>query len=66
MALPVLPYREPKIINSCTELGGILKKEKATSVLVVTDKGIVNNGLLKPVEDELKLCNIPYYVYNDI
>ena len=40
MALPVLPYREPEIINSCSEIGKVLEKEKATSVLVVTDKGI--------------------------
>ena len=65
MALPVLPYREPEIINSCTKLGGILKKEKATSVLVVTDKGIVNNGLLKPVEEVLKASNIPCAVYDE-
>ncbi len=65
MALPVLPYREPEIVSCCTELGRILKKETATSVLVVTDKGIVNNGLLKPVEDALKTGNIPYAVYDD-
>ncbi len=65
MALPVLPYREPQIINSCTELGGVLDKEKVSSVLIVTDKGIVNNGLLKPVEDALKTGNIPYAVYDD-
>jgi alcohol dehydrogenase class IV len=65
MALPVLSYREPEIINSCTELGKILKKEKSSSVLVVTDKGIVNNGLLKPIEDVLNTGNIPYAVYDD-
>ena len=65
MALPVLPYREPEIINSCTELGRVLKKEKATSVLVVTDKGIVNNGLLMPVEDVLKASNIQYSIYDE-
>jgi alcohol dehydrogenase class IV len=65
MALPVLPYREPEIINSCTELGKILKKEKSSSVLVVTDKGIVNNGLLMPIEDVLNTGNIPYAVYDD-
>ncbi len=64
MALPVLPYREPEIVSSCTELGKVLNKERATSVLVVTDKGIVNNGLLKPVEDALKAANIPYAVYD--
>ncbi len=65
MALPVLPYREPEIINSCTELGKVLKKENATSVLVVTDKGIVNNGLLNPVEEELKTSKIPFVVYDE-
>jgi len=65
MALPVLPYREPEIINSCKEIGKVLKKEKATSVLVVTDKGIVNNGLLKPVQDVLKTVKIPFLVYDE-
>ena len=65
MALPVLPYREPEIVSSCIELGRVLKKETATSVLVVTDKGIVNNGLLKPVEDALKTGNIAYAIYDD-
>lgn len=65
MALPVLPYREPEIVGSCAELGEVLKKEKATSVLVVTDKGIVGNGLLKPVEEALKEGNIRYAVYDE-
>ncbi len=65
MALPVLPYREPEIASSCTEVGKILKKEKSNSVLVVTDKGIVNNGLLRPVEEALKINNIQYVVYDD-
>ena len=65
MALPVLPYREPEIIKSCTEIGKVLKKEKATSVLVVADKGIVNNGLLKPVEQTLESAEIPFVVYDE-
>lgn len=65
MALPVLPYREPEIVGSCAGLGEVLKKEKATSVLVVTDKGIVGNGLLKPVEEALKEGNIRYAVYDE-
>lgn len=65
MAMPFLPYREPEIINSCTELGDVLKKEKATSVLVVTDKGIAGCGLLAPVEEALKNGNIKYSVYDE-
>ena len=64
-ALPVLPYREPKIINSCAELGKVLKNENATSVLVVTDKGIAGCGLLAPVQEALSVERIPYCVYDN-
>ena len=65
LAMPLLPYREPEIINACSELGAVLKKEKINSVLVVTDKGIVNNGLVQPVEKALKESNVQYVLYDD-
>ena len=65
MALPILPYREPKIISSCSELGEVLEKENTKSVLVVTDKGIAANGLVAPVEAELQASGISYVVYDD-
>lgn len=65
MALPVLPYREPEIIRSCAEIGKVAKKEKISSVLIVTDKGIVNNGLVDSVEAALQASSISYYIYAD-
>lgn len=65
MALPVLPYREPEIVSSCTDLGKIITKEKISSILIVTDKGIVNNGLVDPVEAALQTSGISYYIYSD-
>ncbi len=65
IAMPFLPYREPKIIDSCKELGGVLKNESATAVLVVTDKGIIQNGLLTPVTEVLDSQNISYVVYDE-
>lgn len=65
MALPVLPYREPEIIRSCAETGKVAKKEKISSVLIVTDKGIVNNGLVDPVVAALQVSGISYYIYAD-
>lgn len=64
IALPILPYREPKIINSCAELGGIFKRERIQSVLIVTDKGIVDNGLISPIEKSLRENNIKYKIYD--
>ena len=65
MALPILPYREPEILSKCSDLGAVLKIEKSRSVLVVTDKGIVANGLLAPVEETLRKCGIPFTVYKE-
>ncbi len=65
MAMPFLPYREPKIVNSCAEIKDILEKEKVTSVLVVTDKGIIDSGLLNPFEEILNKCDVPYSVYDE-
>ncbi len=64
IALPILPYREPEIISSCAELGDVLKKENVKSVLIVTDKGIVNNGLVSPLEEALKKSKVHYKVYD--
>lgn len=64
-ALPILPYREPEIIESCSEIGKIIKKENIKSVLIVTDKGIVSSGLVKPVEETLNASRIPYHIYAD-
>ena len=63
-ALPILPYREPKIVPSCSELGNVFKKENSTSVLVVTDAGIVKNGLTNSLENVLKKNKIRYTVYD--
>ncbi|MBQ9784918.1 MAG: iron-containing alcohol dehydrogenase [Clostridia bacterium] len=63
-ALPILPYREPKIIPSCQELDGVLRSEGASSVLIVTDAGIVKNGLTAPLEGVLLTCGVRYAIYD--
>ena len=62
--LPILPYREPKLVASCDELGEVFKKEKSTSVLIVTDAGIVKNGLVVHVENVLKKYGMRYTIYD--
>jgi alcohol dehydrogenase class IV len=62
--LPILPYREPRIVTSCDGIAELLKKENASSVLIVTDAGIVKNGLTRRIEDILKKNKIQYAVYD--
>lgn len=64
LALPILPYREPEIADSCDKLGNILKKENIKSLLIVTDEGIVTNGLTVPVTSALEISGTAYAVYD--
>ncbi len=64
LALPLLPYREPKAVRSCADIESILIEENSTSVLVITDGGIVKNGLLSPVTEVLSLSGVRYTVYD--
>ncbi len=65
LAQPFLPYREPEIINSATKLGTVLKKENLRSVLIITDKGIVNCGLVDPIKKALDTSGIRYAIYDE-
>ena len=62
--LPILPYREPRIIPSCEDIKSVLKQEKSTAVLIVTDVGIVKNKLILSLEEGLVKSKIKYVVYD--
>ena len=64
-ALPVLPYREPEIFRSCGALKVVFEKENIRRVLIVTDKGIVRNGIAGLLESALAECNVTYTVYSE-
>lgn len=63
--LPILPYRDPKLISSCQDLNFVFSEANIKSALIITDKGIVENGLLKPLENVLKDNNIKYIIYDE-
>ena len=65
MAMPILPYREPETISTCLEFGKVVEKEKI-AVLTVTDKGILNNGLVAPVKTTLGSSSVSYCIYADM
>ncbi len=64
LVLPFLPYRQPQIISSCDKIDNIILKENITSVLIITDKGIVQNNLLTPVTKTLKNACVDFAVYD--
>ena len=65
IALPVLPYREPKMLEGMETIPKALNKYGCKKVLVVTDKGITQVGLGKRLTDVLEENNIPFEYYDD-
>ena len=66
IAIPFLPYREPKILENMDEVVKTLKEEKINKVMLATDKSIRGLGLSKELEDALTRANLSYVVYDDI
>lgn len=66
LALPILPYREPKIIKTDDEVIEVLKVNKIESVLLVTDKGIRNIMLSKTLESKLEESGIKLSVFDEV
>ena len=63
-ALPVLPYRTPKVLNSIEELPSVLGSWGVSRVLMVTDPGIRRYGITLPLENVLKQAGIHCVVYD--
>lgn len=66
LALPFLPYRQPKILKSNNEVVDVLSKQNKKSVLFVTDKGIRGLGLTKSLEEVIAKSGIKICVYDGV
>lgn len=64
LALPLLPYREPRILRSLAELPKVLRQENAVSVLIVTDAGVLRSGLVAPLQAVLADVGVTYALYS--
>jgi len=64
LVLPVLPYREPKILNSLNEIPDLLEKKNIKSAMLVTDAGIRGFGITKPLEELMKKKKLHLAVYD--
>lgn len=64
MALPFLPYRNPKIIPSVAGIADVCRKKQVDSVMIVTDAGIRGLGLTEFLEKILTENGISYCIYD--
>lgn len=65
-ALPLLPYRDPKILNGVEEIPDCLKVKNIRKVLIVTDGFLHISGMLEPMKKALSAAGIGYVVYDEV
>ena len=64
LAMPVLPYRDPKILRSTAEVPAELRARGLDSVLIVTDSILYALGKTAPLERCLREAGIRCAVYS--
>lgn len=66
LAIPLLPYREPKPLGSFEEAAGLLQQQGKRRVLLVTDATIMRLGLADQLIDNLKNRGIQVSVFDEV
>ena len=64
LALPILPYREPEILQNVSDVPPLLQKKGVTSVLLVADGFLRKAGSTAPLETQLAESGIRCAVYD--
>lgn len=65
LMLPLLPYRQPKILQTDEDVVAVLQEKGIEKVLLVTDKGIRGLGLTKSLEDMISKAGVGLFVYDE-
>lgn len=64
LAIPLLPYREPEKLAGLDEIVPLLHELGVDSVLMVTDRGLREGGLTRPLERLLEREGMTLAVYD--
>lgn len=64
--LPILPYKDPVILNRTDDIVGVLKEKEIDSVLIVTDTFLRSAGMTEQLEQLLWKNHIRCYVYDGV
>ena len=66
IALPLLPYKNPKIIDRIEGVPAMIKQNGKVKPLIVTDKTIRSLGLTLSLEEKLIEENLSYAVFDEV
>ncbi len=65
IAMPLLPYREPKLLHSVEEIPPLLREAGKQDVLLVTDENLRRLGLLEELLQSLERHKIRVVIYDE-
>ena len=63
-AIPLLPYREPKILGNIVDIIPVLKEKNIKNVLLIAGKRVRGLGLTAPLETGMQENGIAFYNYD--
>lgn len=66
MAIPFLPYRKPKLLDSIKQIPEVLRAKKINKILLVTSKNIRSLGLTGELEFVLKNSGIEFAIFDKL
>ena len=66
MLLPVLPYKDPEVIEKVEEISAVLAKNGKKKPLLVTDKTIYSFGLCAGLENSFKKQGFDYALFDGV
>ncbi|ACB85621.1 iron-containing alcohol dehydrogenase [Natranaerobius thermophilus] len=62
----VLPTKTKHGLGIIKEIANELKELNVSKPIIVADKGVIDAGLIKPIEESLNEAGIPYAVYDGV
>ena len=65
LAIPLLPYRSPKVLDQVEQIPETLRQKGLSRVLIVTDGFLHVSGALEPMKQALAAGGITYTVYDE-
>ena len=66
MAIPLLPYRDPEVLDRVEDVPELLKRLGRRSVLLVTDRPLRDAGVTAHLEEALEKKGIHFTVYDGV
>jgi alcohol dehydrogenase class IV len=66
IAMPLLPYREPKLIEGVSGIKTVLQNNSIDNVLIVTDSVISGLGLVDGLKNDLTNAEIKFAIFEDV